>query len=76
MSLEAAGCKYTNKDAFCEFCIMNENGTFCCKKYGELQKHPKRNEPWRAKKCGDDAADEHWVAMLKERQRIKRETQL
>ena len=67
MSLGAAGCKYTEKDAFCGYIEKNLFGFKCGKYHVELSTCPRLGEPFRAKKCGDDAGDAAWSQIMRGR---------
>ena len=58
--LGAAGCKYTEKDAYCGHC-QKEEDKFTCLIYGELKTHS-CGEPVRAELCGDE-----WNIEMKDR---------
>ncbi len=64
MPLGAAGCKYTNKDAYCEFVVRDLFGGYRCSRYGyNLKLHPKYLEPIRLELCAK-AAGECWLYKL------------
>ena len=54
--LGAAGCKWTTENALCGFCSRDTAGNFYCSKYHvTLEKHHTLDEPWRSKKCSNEA---------------------
>jgi hypothetical protein len=67
MSLGAAGCKYTEKDAFCGHIERTPSGFNCKKHHIELVTCPRLGEPFRAKECGDDAGDAAWSHIMRNR---------